>query len=291
MLQGVIIRIQGGFSFVQADYQVYRCSLRGRFRQKQNMLLVGDNVAFSAVTEDTGVIEELCNRRNVLPRPAVANVDQVAVVFAVSRPPFSAAMLDRFLVLAAATGLPAIICLNKIDQVPFPAYEGITELYRQIGYETLAISASSMVGLAPLRQLMQDKITVFAGPSGVGKSSLVNAIQPGLRLHTGEVSAKIGRGRHTTRFVELLPLTAGGFVVDTPGFSRIDITHIPLSRLSTLFPEFTLPAANCKFASCLHWHEPQCAVKQAVANGLIADSRYQSFIAMLQEIKESVKGY
>lgn len=287
----MIIKIQGGFSFVRSQNKIFKCSVRGRLKKGAECLLVGDRVVLTVLDATTGVIEDVLPRRNVVMRPAVANVDQVIVTFAAVSPLFSATLLDHFLVLAAEAGLPSVVCINKIDLVDAEECAAALACYRQIGYEVLLVSARTGAGIPMLRQLMLDKISVFAGPSGVGKSSLVNAVQPGLLLHTGEVSMKIGRGRHTTRHVELLPLEMGGYVVDTPGFSRVDITHIPARQLGFLFPEIAAQAGHCKFVGCLHWQEPQCAVKRAVASQQIPAARYQSYLAMLQEIKDSAKEY
>ena len=221
----------------------------------------------------------------------VANVDQVILTFAAVNPDINTALVDRFLILAELSGLEIVICINKVDLADTNQLQALAGLYQRIGYPVLLLSAKQNTGLEPLKQRLFGRISVFAGPSGAGKSTILNALEPGLALTTGEVSAKIGRGKHTTRFAELLPLSGGGFVVDTPGFSFTEFTDVAAPELMHCFPEFAKFAGNCKFTTCLHHKEPQCAVKQAVQEGQIAPKRYDSYLEVLTEIREARKGF
>jgi ribosome biogenesis GTPase len=291
MLLGVVVKAYSSYYYVQTGGKVTACSLRGRFKKERFSLLVGDEVTYSIAGPDKGVIEEIAPRRSLLKRPLVANVDQVVLTFAAVNPDIGTALVDRFLVLAEWSGLEAVLCVNKTDLADTTALAPLAELYRGVGYPVLLVSAKTGSGVEELRGRLYDRITVFAGPSGAGKSSLLNALQPGLALVTGEVSRKIGRGRHTTRFAELLPLAGGGFVVDTPGFSLTEFAEIAEQDLQYYFPDIAAVAPACKFASCLHVKEPQCAVKHAVAAGTIARSRYESYREVLDEIRADKKGF
>jgi ribosome biogenesis GTPase len=291
MLLGVVVKAYSSYYYVQTGGKVTACTLRGRFKKERFSLLVGDEVAYSAAGADKGVIEEIMPRRSLLRRPMVANVDQVVLTFAAVNPDIGRPLVDRFLVLAEWSGLAAILCVNKTDIADTSALAPLVEVYRAVGYPVLLVSAKTGTGVAELRSRLYDRITVFAGPSGAGKSSLLNALQPGLSLVTGEVSHKIGRGKHTTRFAELLPLSGGGFVVDTPGFSLTEFAAIDEQHLAHYFPDIAAVAAGCKFATCLHAKEPGCAVKQAVAEGRLARSRYESYLEVLNEIRATKKGF
>lgn len=291
MLRGVIVRAFNSYYFVQTANKVAMCTLRGRFKKERFSLLVGDEVEYTATGEEKGVIEHILPRRSMLRRPMVANVDQVILTFAAVNPDINTALVDRFLILAELSGLEIVICINKVDLADTNQLQALTGLYQRIGYPVLLLSARQNTGLEPLKQRLFDRISVFAGPSGAGKSTILNALEPGLALTTGEVSAKIGRGKHTTRFAELLPLSGGGFVVDTPGFSFTEFTDVTAPELMHCFPEFAKFAGNCKFTTCLHHKEPQCAVKQAVQEGQIAPKRYDSYLEVLTEIREARKGF
>lgn len=291
MQHGVVIKAYSSYYYVQTGDKVTACSLRGRFKKERFSLLVGDEVVFSAAGGDKGVIEEIAPRSSLLKRPMVANVDQVVVTFAAVNPDIGAGLVDRFLVLAESSALATILCINKTDLADVTALAPLVDIYRPLGYPVILASAKTGDGVAELRDKLFGKITVFAGPSGAGKSSLLNVLQPGLSLTTGEVSHKIGRGKHTTRFAELLPLAGGGFVVDTPGFSLTEFTDIGEQELTYYFPDLAAVAPECKFTSCLHLKEPQCAVKQAVGEGKIARSRYDSYLEILTEIRANKKGF
>ncbi|MDF2499919.1 MAG: ribosome biosis GTPase RsgA [Anaerosporomusa subterranea] len=291
MNQGTVIKTYNSFYYVQSSQSVVTCTLRGRFKQERFSLLVGDVVRFNHITNEKGVIEEILPRRSMLKRPMVANVDQVLLTFAAVNPDISCILVDRFLALVELSRLPAILCINKMDMADSADIGKIVDRYRQIGYQVIQVSAKQAWSIDQLRDILNDKVTVFAGPSGVGKSSLLNALQPGLTLTTGEVSKKIGRGRHTTRYAELLPLEAGGFVVDTPGFSFTEFTDIEENELMRCFHEFLPLLAKCRFSTCLHLKEPQCAVKDAVAAGSIFPERYDAYVALMAELRENRKGY
>lgn len=291
MLNGIVVKAYNSFYYIQTGSKIVSCKLRGRFKKERFSLTVGDEVTYILTGADKGVIEDILPRRSLLKRPLVANVDQVVLTFAAVNPDINPSLVDRFLVVAEFSELEIILCINKMDLANADAIARLTERYQQIGYRVLAVAAKMGIGIDNLRALLHDKITVFAGPSGAGKSTLLNALQPGLELVTGEVSHKIGRGKHTTRFAELLPLAGGGFVVDTPGFSYTDFTDMEDAHLMDYFPEIAGIAPACKFSTCLHFKEPQCAVKQAVADNRIHPDRYQAYIEILTEIKESKKGY
>jgi ribosome biogenesis GTPase len=291
MLSGVVVKTYSGYYYVQSGEKVTTCTLRGRFKKERFSLLVGDEVIYSASGEDKGVIEEIMPRRSMLKRPMVANVEQVVLTFAAVNPDINTALVDRFLVLAESSGLEIVLCINKIDLADISELTPIIEIYRSIGYPLILTSVKAGGGIDELRDKLFDRITVFAGPSGAGKSSLLNALQPGLALVTGEVSHKIGRGKHTTRYAELMSLAGGGFVVDTPGFSLTEFSDVSESDLAHFFPDIIAVAPGCKFTTCLHLREPQCAVKQAVTDGHIARERYKSYLEVLHEIRENKKGY
>lgn len=291
MLRGVVVKAYSSYYYVQSGEKVTECKLRGRFKKERFSLFVGDEVEYSATGGEKGVIEAILPRRTLLKRPTVANVDQVVLTFAAVNPDINTLLVDRFLVLAESSQLEIVLCVNKIDLTDLSGLNSLLEVYRAIGYPVLLTSARTGLGIGELRGRLSDRITVFAGPSGAGKSSLLNALQPGLALVTGEVSQKIGRGRHTTRYAELLPLAGGGFVVDTPGFSLTEFQDTGEQELGHYFPDIAALAPACKFSTCLHLKEPQCAVKSAVGEGRLARSRYESYLAVLAEIRDNKKGY
>jgi ribosome biogenesis GTPase len=276
---------------VRANDKVIMCTLRGRFKKERFSLLVGDEVEYDITENDKGIIEKILPRRSMLQRPMIANIDQVIITFAAVSPDINTVLVDRFLVLAEMSNLDIVLCINKMDLADSIELQPILELYRNIGYPVITLSAKMGIGIKELRNALFGKISVFAGPSGAGKSTILNNIEEGLTLVTGQVSEKIGRGKHTTRFAELLPISSGGFVVDTPGFSFTEFDNVKKNELMYYFPEIAAVAHECKFNTCLHLKEPQCAVKQSVAEGRIREQRYHSYTEILTEIQDKKKGF
>lgn len=291
MPEGRVIKTQNSFFYVKYRTELISCKLRGRFKKDRENVYTGDMVEFSLLTPGEGVIERLLPRKNLLHRPAVANIDQVVIEFAVTDPKPHPLLIDRFLIMAEWSGIPDIVlCFNKCDLTACSEMEYLLSFYRKIGYTVLEVSAQEKLGLAELRKLLAGKETVFAGPSGVGKSSLLNAVDEKLGLQTGTISDKIKRGKHTTRLACLMPYGEDGVIVDTPGFSSLDLTEIPAEDLAGYFPEFADYLTGCRFRGCLHSHEPECALKNAVEQGTVSSERYQSYLRFLQEIKERKNG-
>lgn len=285
-MEGVIVKAVGGFYFVRAGDRILKCAIRGKVRRQRGQAMVGDLVHIRLLGEDEGVVEQVMPRRNRLVRPPVANVDQALLVFSVTQPDPSAALLDRFLVQVLAAGIEPAICFNKFDLAESGEPEFLSH-YTETGYPLLRVSARTGFGLDKLRELLADRINVLAGPSGVGKSSLLNALQPDLQLQTGDISRKLRRGRHTTRHVELITLDGGGLVADTPGFSVVDLPPIAREELAGCYPEFAKYSFGCRFNGCLHYKEPGCRVKQAVQEGRIPAIRYQNYTNLLEEVMAS----
>ena len=286
--EGRVIKAYNSFFYVQTDKELVSCKLRGKFKKtrKSQGVVPGDKVLIGRLPDGTGVVEEQLPRESLLRRPAVANVTQVILTFAAAQPDLHPLLLNRFLVLAEWSGMHnIIICVNKSD-----LYEGdiaaFLSLYEKAGYKVLRVSAKEKQGMEELRQALAGQTTVFAGPSGVGKSSLLNVIDASLSLATGQVSDKIKRGRHTTRVAELLPYE-GGFIVDTPGFSAMELGEIPLEDLAHYFPEFRPHLGQCRFAPCSHTHEPDCGIKEALTAGDIAQERYDAYLTIYKEIQEA----
>lgn len=288
MHQGIIIKGIGGFYYVKVDDKIVECRARGVFRKKKITPLVGDRVEIRLSSEDnTGYIEKIFERETELIRPPVANVNHVVIVFAVKNPNPNLWLLDRFLLLALHQKLDITICFNKIDLVEKEELDYFTGIYKKTGHKVITTSKITGEGIEELKEALKDKITVFAGPSGVGKSTLLNKIQPNLKLKTGEVSEKTKRGKHTTRIAELLELEFGGWVVDTPGFSSLDIEFLDIEDLQYYFREINRYSDNCKFTGCRHYKEPDCGVKEAVKSGEIHESRYENYLRFLDELKNS----
>lgn len=284
MLQGTVVKAYSGFYYVRIDDEVRECRLRGKFRLTRQNVLAGDRVMVRETGSGTGVIEEVLPRTSMLDRPPVANVDQAVFVFACAEPDPQTELLDRMLIHAEAAELAPIIFFNKADLVDAQRVDALTADYRKAGYTVLVTSVVSGAGIEEAGQALTGHISVFAGPSGSGKSSLLNAIHPGFRLKTGQVSEKIGRGRHTTRHTELLEICPGSMVVDTPGFSSLYLPELDKQHLAEMFPEFLPYLAGCKFAGCLHRAEPDCAVKQGVETGALSRDRYNHYLLFLEEL-------
>jgi len=282
LVEGIVVRAYGGRYYVLNGCREWECSLRGRFRHEKQEVLVGDRVGFRPGRGNTGVIEKVLPRHSRLARPPVANVDQAVIVFAVREPEPSPVLLDRFLIMASINKVEPLICFNKVDL----SGDGRVELLPryQKNFRVFLTSAKTGRGLVQLSETLRGKVSVFAGPSGVGKSTILNALFPGLKLKTGELSKKIGRGRHTTRHVELLRVPEGGLVADSPGFSTIDLPDIEPGMLAHYFPEFDEYSGRCRFAGCLHYKEPGCAVKEAVEAGGIDGARYGQYLEFLEDL-------
>ena len=284
---GIITKGVGGAYTVLANGIFYVCNARGVFRNRKTTPMVGDYVTISITDHDkkTGTLHTIKKRENELIRPPVANIGQVIITVATAQPAFNAGLLDRFLVLAEYEDIPILICVNKLDinckEVFNPQSNAFTP-YVNAGYSLVYTSALENGGLVDLRAHMAGKTNVFAGPSGVGKSSLINALMPKLELQTGELSTKLDRGKHTTRHSEIFALGGNddGFCVDTPGFSSLEIDAIPKEKLGLLFREFEQYSGDCKFVNCMHHHEKVCAVKEQVGQG-IYPARYESYVKML----------
>ena len=288
MINGKIIKGIGGFYYVDTEKGLYECRARGIFRKNKITPLVGDRVSISVVDEENkkGVVEEIEKRDTELVRPPIANVDKALIVFAIKNPAPNLSLLDRFIVLAEKENLEIVIVFTKVDlDADGELLEELKSIYEVSGYKVIPVSNKLKLNIDKIKEELKENTVVFAGPSGVGKSSLLNEVDKNFELKTGEVSDKIKRGKHTTRHAELLKLECGGMVADTPGFSSLTLDDIDESELKEYFIEFD-KHDDCRFGSrCIHENEPSCAVKEAVENGEISKKRYESYIQLLNEIR------
>lgn len=289
-MTGKIIKGIAGFYYVHDGHEtVYECRAKGIFRSRGIKPVVGDNVEFVVLDEEKaeGSIEEILPRKNVLVRPASANVDQALVVFAITQPEPNLNLLDRFLIMMGAQEIPVKICFNKTDLGEKDRQEEYRKTYEQAGYPVLFVSSREEVGVERIREVLRGKTTILAGPSGVGKSSLTNQILPKAVMETGSISEKIKRGKHTTRHAELFCVEENTYLCDTPGFSSMYLEDIESGALKYYFPEFEPFADACKFqADCVHIGEPVCGVKDALESGKLSESRYENYRILYQELKE-----
>ena len=294
MINGKIIKGIGGFYYVDTDNGLYECRARGIFRKNKITPLVGDRVSISVVDEENkkGVVEEIEERDTELVRPPIANVDKALIVFAIKNPSPNLSLLDRFIVLAEKENLEIVIVFTKVDlDTDGELLHELKNIYEVSGYKVIPVSNKLKLNIDKIKEELKENTVVFAGPSGVGKSSLLNEVDKNFELKTGEVSDKIKRGKHTTRHAELLKLECGGMVADTPGFSSLTLDDIEESELKEYFIEFD-KFDECRFGSrCIHENEPSCAVKEAVENGDISKKRYESYIQLLNEIRSGKRRY
>ncbi|BDU92587.1 ribosome small subunit-dependent GTPase A [Clostridium perfringens] len=281
-MEGIIIKGIGGFYYIKTDEGIIECKARGKFRYNSLKPMVGDRVTIK-VENGKGVIEDIHERSSELIRPTVANVTQAFVVFAIKNPDINLDLLNRFLTLCEYNDIHAVVCLNKEDLCTEEEKENLKELINDIGYEVLFINAKEGKGFDALKERLEYNITVLCGPSGAGKSTLLNSFIDREHMETGSVSEKIGRGKHTTRHSELIDVD-NGYLVDTPGFTTLDVTFIDRDSLKYCFPEFNDYNNLCKFNGCNHYKEPKCAVKEAVEEGKINKLRYEFYIKTLEEI-------
>ncbi len=291
-MTGKIIKGIGGFYYVVCENGItYECKAKGVFRNRKIKPLVGDNVEIEILDEEKnlGNIEDILPRFNWLNRPAVANVDQTVIIFAVSAPAPNFNLLDRFLINMEQHEVPTVICFNKVDLEGFRQSEDICRSYTKSGYEVSFISAESGYGIDVLEAVIKGKTTVFAGPSGVGKSSTLNSLFPDANVQTGGLSEKIQRGKHTTRHSELMFVDDDTYIMDTPGFSSLYTEGIEAEDLKLYFPEIAAYTGTCKFNMCNHISEPGCLVKKAVSDGRISKMRYDDYVMIYNELKEKRK--
>ncbi|RJX41000.1 ribosome small subunit-dependent GTPase A [Paenibacillus pinisoli] len=300
---GRIVKALSGYYYVRAegdspDTPAVQCRARGVFKKRGLTPLVGDEVRFSLTENGEGTVEELLPRSSELIRPPVANIDLAILVFSVTEPVLNLQLLDKFLVHIEHAGIPAVLCLSKQDletegdftEEAALAASSVNRIYSKLGYEVYGTSSRQGAGIQELKERLKGHLAVFAGQSGVGKSSLLNALVPGLSLETNEISNRLGRGKHTTRHVELINV-AGGYVADTPGFSQLDFGELGVDDLSYCFIEMRELSPDCKFRGCTHVHEPGCAVLAALEAGEIEQSRYDHYVLFLSEMKEMKRRY
>lgn len=286
MVEGIIIKGIGGFYYIKTKEGIIESRARGIFREENLTPLVGDRVKIRINDEDnSGYIEEILERSNELIRPPVANVSQAIIVMSIKKPDINTWLLDKFLIMAEHKNLNIIICFNKMDLSEKEILR-LKDVYEAIGYKVIITSVKENIGIDELVASLKGHITVFAGPSGVGKSSLLNKINPDFNRETGDVSSKSKRGKHTTRSVELLESGENTFVLDTPGFSSLDLSFIEEpSDLRQYYREIKYYGRECRFLSCLHDREPDCAIKKYVEEGIISKDRYDNYLSLLEEIK------
>ncbi|MGF0033504.1 ribosome small subunit-dependent GTPase A [Bariatricus sp. SGI.154] len=287
-MQGKIVKGIAGFYYVHVvEFGVYECKAKGVFRKEKIKPLVGDNVEIEVLDEEekTGNIIDIIPRRNELIRPAVANIDQALVVFAIAKPDPHFNLLDRFLVMMERKEIPVILCFNKEDIATDPQVTELQQIYGGCGYPLIFTSALEGKNVNQVKEVLRGKTTAIAGPSGVGKSSIINILQPEANMETGAISQKIERGRHTTRHSELFPVDENSYIMDTPGFSSLYVNDFDKEELKYYFPEFAEYEGTCRFNGCDHVHEPGCAIKEAVEAGKIHAIRYQNYIEMYEELK------
>ena len=291
-MRGKIIKGIAGFYYVNVEGQgIFECKAKGVFRNRKIKPLPGDDVMLEILDAGamTGNITDIIDRRTELIRPAVANADQAVIVFACGEPVPNFNLLDRFLVLMQKQQMETIICFNKMDQVDAKRLEEIRAIYVNSGCKVMFVSAKNQTGIEELRAAMEGKTTVFAGPSGVGKSSILNLLYPNAGMETGSISEKIRRGKHTTRHSELFYMGRGTYLFDTPGFSSLYLEEIEKEQLREYYPEYEPYRGECRYLSCLHDKEPECAVKDAVETGKIHHERYSNYRLLLEEVKNRKK--
>jgi ribosome biogenesis GTPase len=286
---GRVVKTIGGFFHVITEDEspkTMKCSVRGRLKAKADAILVGDLVTF-AIEDGKGVITGIVDRKTLLKRPYIANANLIVLVFACKNPDPNEYLITKFMILAQQAALPFMLVFSKADLIPAQTVNRFAANFRSYGCEVLTTSIFTDQNRRELLQRLQGNITVFSGPSGVGKSALLNMVVPGLQLQTGAVSRKIGRGRHTTREVQLLRLNGKGYIADTPGFTQIALDDIPPDRLKSFFPDFLQYEADCRFTGCVHRAEPDCGIKKAVAAGKIGMGRYQTYLNIFTEVTEN----
>ena len=288
-MQGKIIKGIAGFYYVYGENDVlYECKAKGIFRKDNQKPLVGDNVEITVLDEQeqTGNLIRILPRKNSLIRPAVANVDQAFVIFALENPKPNFMLLDRFLIMMEQAGVPVTICFNKKDLASEQETSELYKIYSSCGYQVILSSALEKEGLNEIHEILRGKTTVVAGPSGVGKSSLTNLLQGEVQMETGEISRKLKRGRHTTRHSQVIPVGEDTFLMDTPGFSSLYLMDMEEQELKDYFPEFRRYEDGCRFQGCRHIHEPGCKVKEALERGDISSLRYEDYLSLYEELKE-----
>ncbi len=285
-MNGKIIKGIAGFYYVHTAIGLVECKAKGIFRKEKLKPLVGDNVEIALVEEDppVGNIVRILPRRSELIRPASANIDQAMVIFAAAKPEPNLNLLDRFLVTMGQKGLSAVICFNKADIAPEQTLKELEEDYGRSGYKVLFASAVNGQGIGEMRECLKGKSTVLAGPSGVGKSTIINILYPGANMETGEISRKVERGKHTTRHAQLFALSDDTFIMDTPGFTSLCLENMEKEELCRYYPEFAGYEGECRFGSCVHISEPECGVKKALAAGKVGRVRYENYVALYEEL-------
>ena len=290
-MQGKIVKGIAGFYYVHMKGTIYECKAKGVFRKDNKKPLVGDDVTFDILDEEKklGNIREILPRHSELIRPAVANVDQALIIFSIVKPQPNFNLLDRFLVMMQQQDIPCIICFNKQDIDAGGIGISYEDIYRSCGYQTLSVSARERKGIDQLETLLEGKTTTVAGPSGVGKSSLINCLQSGIVMETGNISEKIERGKHTTRHSELIAIKENTYILDTPGFSSLGLFDLEKEELAGFYPEFARHEKYCKFGGCAHIAEPVCGIRDAVQAGQIDKTRYENYCLLYEELKAKKK--
>jgi len=291
-MKGKIVKGISGFYYVHvAETGIYECKAKGIFRNQKIKPLVGDDVEIVVLDEEKkiGNVEKILPRTRELIRPAVANIDMALVIFAAAKPDPNFNLLDRFLCMMEYQKVPVTICFNKCDLVTEEQREVLRKIYELAGYELLFTSAKTQENVEKLKSVLQGKMTAVAGPSGVGKSSLINDLQDAVQMQTGGISDKIERGKHTTRHSQIIPIAENTYIMDTPGFSSMDLSGFSKEDLWTCYPEFVRFEPGCRFIGCSHIGEPDCGVKTALAEGKISQVRYDNYVQLYQEMKNMRK--